>query len=371
MYDPVMVDTFVKVRPPLTSVETSGLSVSEAGLKGLNDVTTRPAKSSPAARLHDIAASTEEMLVLYDLAQALSGRVDFADAADMIAKHLRRIVPASTCVFYLYDNDKDDLVAAHSSGEHASYFIDLRIPRGQRLSGWVAANRQSILNSDPVLDLGDAVRHLRPSLVSCLSTPLISEPELVGVLTVYSTHVEAFTEDHRRLLEVVGRQVSATVKAGRRDATSAGQSARVPGLTDSERFKRFVAAEIEHAFGSRLAIVVIRTHQSGGRQGTSPSPFQIAAGISKVLRGGDVLSCYSDDEFVVALTQTDYLAATVVGSRILDTVTHTIGALGSGCSACIGIAATPDDGTSLDELVRSARERCEPNPPLQRRPAIH
>ena len=30
---------------------------------------------------------------------------------------------------------------------------------GQRLSGWVAANRQTILNSDPMLDLGEiAVR---------------------------------------------------------------------------------------------------------------------------------------------------------------------------------------------------------------------
>ena len=188
------------------------------------------------------------------------------------------------------------------------------------MSGWVAANRQSILNSDPVLDLGDAVRHLRPPLVSCLSTPLISKPDLVGVLTVYSTQSEAFTEDHRRLLEVVGRQVSATVKAGRQDATSAGYAARVPGLTDPDRFKRFVAARSDHAVGSRLAIVVIRIQQSGGRQGTQPSAFQIAAGISKVLRGGDVLSRYSDDEFVVALTQTDYLAATVVGSRILDTV---------------------------------------------------
>ena len=128
MYDPVMVDTFVKVRPRLTSAETSGLCVSEAALKGLNDVTSRPPKSSPASRLDDIAASTEEMLVLYDVAQALSGRVDFADAADMIAKHLRRIVPASTCVFYLYDSDKDDLVAAHSSGEHSSTLLTFESP---------------------------------------------------------------------------------------------------------------------------------------------------------------------------------------------------------------------------------------------------
>ena len=69
------------------------------------------------------------MLVLYDLARALTGRFSLADAADIISKHLRRIVPASTCVFYVYDNDKDELSAAHASGRREpAHFAGLRIP---------------------------------------------------------------------------------------------------------------------------------------------------------------------------------------------------------------------------------------------------
>ena len=117
--------------------------------------------------LSDIAASTEEMLVLYDLAQGLVGRINLQDAAELISKHLRRIVPACTCVFFLYDVDKDELVASHASGDNAAHFSDLRIPRGQRLTGWVAANKQSIVNSDPVLDIGEAVRYFKPRLRSC------------------------------------------------------------------------------------------------------------------------------------------------------------------------------------------------------------
>ena len=51
----------------------------------------------------------------------------------------------------------------HASGEHAELVNGLRIPLGQRLTGWVGANRQTILNSDPVLDLGDMARSLNPS----------------------------------------------------------------------------------------------------------------------------------------------------------------------------------------------------------------
>src|SRR5687767_4711715 len=84
------------------------------------------------------------------MARALTGHLDLTDAADVIAKHLRRIIPTSTCVFYVYDAALDELVAAHASGENATHFAGLRIARGQRLTGWVAANKQTILNSDPI-----------------------------------------------------------------------------------------------------------------------------------------------------------------------------------------------------------------------------
>jgi putative nucleotidyltransferase with HDIG domain len=167
MYDPLVVDTFLRFYQQL-AVEASTDSgvadvdfISRAGLP-----ISRSSLGTPPEGLHNIAASTEEMLVLYELAQGLTGRLQFADAADIIAKHLRRIVPASTCVFFLYDLERDELVASHASGDNAPHFAGLRIPRGQRLTGWVAANRQSILNSDPVLDLGEAVRQLRPPLRS-------------------------------------------------------------------------------------------------------------------------------------------------------------------------------------------------------------
>src|SRR4029079_10635471 len=108
----------------------------------------------------------------------------------------------------------DELCAAHAAGENVSQFSGVRIPRGQRLTGWVAANKQTILNSDPVLDLGEAGGSIRPRLCSCLSTPLISDGELVGVLTLYSAQQNAFAEDHRRIIEVVARQVAQTVRHG-------------------------------------------------------------------------------------------------------------------------------------------------------------
>ena len=170
MYDPLIVDTFLKVHEQLASEASGTRTTTDLELIALSGrPVVKPPFSAPPDGLNDIAARTQEMLALYDVAQGLMGRVSVQDAADIISKHLRRIVPASTCVLFLYEPDRDELVATHASGEGASHFTDLRIPRGQRLTGWVAANKQSILNSDPVLDLGEAVlRHSRPRLRSGL-----------------------------------------------------------------------------------------------------------------------------------------------------------------------------------------------------------
>ena len=130
----------------------------------------------------------------------------------MIAKHLRRLIPFAQSVLFILDPATDELEAKHATGDASSVVKGLRIPLGRRLSGWVGANRQTIVNSDPTLDLGDVARTINPRLRSCLSTPLTSEAQLIGVLTLYSESIDGFNEDHRRVIEVVARQISHTLK---------------------------------------------------------------------------------------------------------------------------------------------------------------
>jgi diguanylate cyclase (GGDEF)-like protein/putative nucleotidyltransferase with HDIG domain len=375
MYDPIVVDTFSRVHASIAPTEISVDSMSD----GLSAITrgavVGPQTGPSGARLDDITASTEEMLVLYDLARGLTGHFDLSDAADVISKHLRRIVPASTCVFFVYEIATDELRAAHASGENAPHFFGLRIPRGQRLTGWVAANKQTIVNSDPTLDLGEVARSLRPPLRSCLSTPLVQGPELVGVLTVYSTHRNAFSEDHRRIIEVIGRQVSRTVKCAvdfehDRSTTLKDQ---LTGLPNLQHLERFIAAEMASPSGpAPLSLIFVdfrslkAINVKFGRAGGDQALADVAEAIRGVLRGGDVLFRYESDEFVVLLAQTDSDAANAVATRIADRISER----NDHCSApeqrievTIGIATAPSDGVSLESLVTAARSRERVVPP--------
>jgi GAF domain-containing protein len=73
----------------------------------------------------------------------------------------------------------------------------------------------TIVNSDPVLDLGDLAKSVGPTLRSALSTPLVSNDELVGVLTLYSRAAEAFGEDDRRVIEGLSGQIAYSFQRAR------------------------------------------------------------------------------------------------------------------------------------------------------------
>jgi len=211
MYDPLIVDTFLKVH------ETSPAERARTGPPSevLNTIAhsrhAAPDKiSSPS--LSGIGAGADEMLSMFELASALAGPGSLGDAGDAIAKHVRRLIPSSLCVFFLYDRASDEIEARHAVGDGASLVQGMRIVLGQRLSGWVAANRQTISNSDASLDL-DLERSNPLRLRSCLSTPLVFDDELIGVLSLYSGEPNGFNDDHRRIIEAVARQAAPALKS--------------------------------------------------------------------------------------------------------------------------------------------------------------
>ena len=206
MYDPLVVDTFIRVHASASSEANRKSSPNDALRTIASSQNASAHIESP--RLDEIAASADEMPTLYELARALGGQTNPEDAADTIANHLRRLIPFSLCVFYEYDAFRDELEASHAVGDGRSSVHGLRIPLGQRLSGWVAANRRTISNSDPTLDFGDAARSQTVRLRSCISTPLLSGEQLTGVMTLYATETNAFTDDHKRVLELIAKQIA-------------------------------------------------------------------------------------------------------------------------------------------------------------------
>ena len=361
MYDPLVVDTFLKHYEDLAP--TTDLDTPQTLPALVNDLASADAGDSGPSALDDIAASSEEMVVLFDLVRSLATVTTASELTDLVAGHVRRIIPASSWVLYLYNSATDDLVATHSTGEHSSHFNGLRIRRGERLTGWVAANKQIIVNSDPVLDLGEMSRSLRPRLRSCLSVPVLHEETLMGVLSLYSIESQAFSENHRRVSELVARQIAPLLKTQRRqDDTAKGMfrsvAATSPSVTESE--------------GTHLSIALIDASTTLSKEVSPEAVLTRLAGIVKSgLRGADVLFHYDHAELVALLAGTNSESAAQVIRRIAERLERE-SSDAQLSSIRIGIASTPVDGLSIESLISAAKMRRESLDNFTgRRPSIH
>jgi diguanylate cyclase (GGDEF)-like protein/putative nucleotidyltransferase with HDIG domain len=365
MYDPAIVDTFISVHETLAP---QAATVSAAlPLRSISSISrTTVAQTPPINPLDDIAASTEEMLTLFDMARGLYTQMSVQDAGDVIAKHLRRLVPSSLVVFFLYEPDSDELVAAHASGEHSAFLADLRIGVGERLSGWVAAHRQVIRNSDPILDFGDTVRSMNPRPRSCLSAPLVTRAGLVGVLSLYSTRLDAFTEDHQRVVDVISRQVSTILKNAADFDRNKRKALRdqLTGLPNIDHLYELTRATTtpDHAhepFSILVLDVDNLSHYNNeyGQHAGDQILARVVRATRRSLRAADFLFRYRDDEFIVLLLHTDRETCSTIVRRVKDALRRESSAIAPSFSVSIAAATTPNDADAIEHLIDVAASR--------------
>jgi diguanylate cyclase (GGDEF)-like protein/putative nucleotidyltransferase with HDIG domain len=319
MYDPLIVDTFIKVHAeiaPDNPQESSSPALKKFAPSGQGG-----AQQSAQSPLDNIAASSDEMLTLFELTSGLANQGQAGDTLEVITKHLRRLVPFSLCVFFAFDKDTDELEATHVNGDGGSDVRGMRIALGQRLSGWVAANRQTIVNSDPALDFGELARTGNSRLRSCLSTSLVSDGELVGVLSLYSGTQDAFGDNHRRVIEDVGKRIA---QALRRAAAGAATQRKddLPTLGSFSQIEQLLtmSPDPEADYLSALLFIDVaglkEIEEAHGRTlGDSMSWFVVQQ-VRASLRTPDTLFRYGNHEFAVLLHEANRTVAAAVADRI-------------------------------------------------------
>jgi hypothetical protein len=232
MYDPTVVDTFVRVYKEIAAEVMEPVPHQEA-LSKIGRSIAKPQAPPPASAATDIRTDApDDLLAIVSLARVLGGEATFGDAAALATAPLSRILTDATCAFYIHDVASGHLVARYATGEHAAALRGMSMAMGERLSGWVAACRQTITNSDAALDLYDR----NVTLGSAISTPLVDGDRVVGVFTAYAAAHRAFTDDQSRLVEMMaphlGRIVGAALRSEQRTRDHQEPRTAAPGTRD-------------------------------------------------------------------------------------------------------------------------------------------
>jgi putative nucleotidyltransferase with HDIG domain len=196
MYDPLVVDTFIEVFPEISPAAI------QAGQQARTLVPTLAISKPNAGPLEQIRITAAQSSVLGECPPALAHTTSVREAFDVANQFIGMLIPqANACVLFKYSPESETLAHAHATGIPTGLLDDLRIPKGERTTGWAVANQTVMANSPAELDLQDRAEKCSPPLKIAMVAPLERGGAMLGALAVYSISTEPFTADHQYAME--------------------------------------------------------------------------------------------------------------------------------------------------------------------------
>lgn len=162
------------------------------------------------ANEHGTPVLDDGLLAIASLTRALGGTAQLADVGSLLWALIRHVVPCDAMALFLPDESHDHVVIRYAAGAHAHALRGVTRPTPQGVAGWVAIHRATVLNAEPILDLGFRATST-PALRSSLVTPLVDSDAVIAVLALYSKDLLAFSDDHLRVIELLAPRLAASM----------------------------------------------------------------------------------------------------------------------------------------------------------------
>jgi putative nucleotidyltransferase with HDIG domain len=351
MYDPLVVDTFVRIHSELITN-----AASEA-----HPVATTKVDPEVEIGTHVTAATTTQStdgLALFHLYQVLT---DFSDrgwqeAADLVVYRLSQVMPVSRCAVFAYDPTTDGIVCQSAHGLGMANLRGVRRRLGEGLSGWVAANRKAVVNSIPALDLAEHCPEAADEVNSTLSVPLALRDNLVGVLSIYATAEQAFSEHHTQIAESIAPHIAGLLRRSRTFSLPA--ESPLAGYPGAAHLDRYVRQRLSAREQQPLALVVIQFAADVPESMEGARLAELADFATRKLRGGDLIFACGPETLVCMLASADAASARRVSERLMSAANDS----GHGEQYRSAVLTAPGDGSTLAQLLQSASLHFTPVP---------
>jgi len=345
---------------------------SRAALPGL------PAKACagperPGDFVSSIAAARMEAETVFEISSDLGNSLNLDETLSAFSIRLKRIVPFSSIAAYIVRDE--ELVPEYVSGDNFRLIASLRIPMGEGLSGWTAANRRAILNGDPCREpgyvepvYGSDARRFSP-LRSAICVPLEGLHGVVGVLTLYHTDEQAYTDEHLRLLQTISPKVALSVENALafRRAESSATTDYLTNLPNARALFLHLDRELARCRRLSASVTVMVCDLDGfkdindrfGHLEGNRILKIFALGLQDSCREYDYVARMGGDEFVIVAPGLTDPAAVQRGAS-LNELARAAGRQVCGdspLSLSVGYAICPEDGCDAEKLLAEADRR--------------
>ncbi len=173
---------------------------------------TAPVLFHPHAADPKIRVEPLQVDFLHNLADALNTTLDLNTLMHRVADLVRAVIDYKIFAILLINDRSQDLRMRFQIG-HTTEVERMRIKLGRGVVGQAALQRKSLLIED--VTQTENYIDANPNVRAELAVPLIIKNKVIGVLDLQSECIGYFTNEHRRLLELVASRMAIAVENAR------------------------------------------------------------------------------------------------------------------------------------------------------------
>jgi diguanylate cyclase (GGDEF)-like protein/putative nucleotidyltransferase with HDIG domain len=310
-----------------------------------------------------------ELYSTFEFARAESLCLSERDVLLFMGSKLESIVPFDAAVFYIADLESGLIRAHHVIGRARHCLDSATLKLEQKLSGWVAANNQSLTNLPPFPDFLNFTEE-KPDFQNSCIVPLNRNGVILGTLALYRKEKTLFSEEEFRRAEILASQTSLALERAQRTFDEVDFLVDpITGIANGfHLYLMFdqVAMDADR-YEYPLALIAMRVEELASikRKFGTPSANAILRAVSAhtatQLRDTDVLVRYSHDEFLILSPKLNRENAEALMSRLQNQLDHYEFHVRTDMKIPIpvsmGLALYPEDGSKLDIVISSSESR--------------
>jgi diguanylate cyclase (GGDEF)-like protein len=368
-YDPALVRLFIQHAEELERAADEAVrNVAELSFrKYFEKIDQAISEGDPNRTVSNLPGSvTEELVLLFEFCNSLGPQLELVDVYTIISRRLERMLPVSTCVFYL-NSDDGRIRAAHVSGRYSEILNNSALGLGKGISGWAAAYKKPMMNTRPALDFSESSIEC-PTLTDALAVPLVMDTDCIGTITVYCQEPYSYTDVHRSTLLSAARHIGPLIGELRR--RQALEKTPIDTATETYRLNylpvigaQLIAAAEESQSPLCLLLVDVKNFSQisnlyGSNAGVAVLR-RVAESLKAELRETDVVVRYGYQGFVALLPGVRAEQAARCAHRLLRPIREGSAPGGGGYSILIhcqtAVASYQHDGSGVFDLLQTAQ----------------
>lgn len=319
----------------------------------------------------ELRGNLREISTLYQLNQVMVTATDLNVLFDRAVQSLAEIMACDQIVLLAYSPGECILEVVRASGLNSEAVREVKFALDQGVTGLVAQGQRQIYVKDVEKDDRYLNYHNQAAIRgSFLSTPMVIKGRLVGVLNLHKREADAFTASEMKLVQSIANQVAlatdnAQLLEKARDLSNIDD---LTGLANRRHFQEILKREMAQArrFSSAFSVLMCNIDNfedfcnSQGRMRGDALLRQIGQSLLNNTRGIDLVSRFSNEEFVILLPKTSKQGGVATAEKLREQILKegltgvNLGRAVETVTVSFGVAEFPSDSKNIYELLNLA-----------------